>query len=140
MEYAGGCQCGRVRYQAAGPRDRASVCYCRMCQKAAGGPFMAFVRFRAPQVAWSSPPATFASSSIVERGFCRDSGTPLTYRVAASPYVSLTIASLDDPAAVQPEMQFSPEMKLPWCDTLAGLPAQPHSVDATAFVNHQQGR
>jgi hypothetical protein len=41
MEYVGGCQCGEVRYRAEGPRDRASVCYCRMCQKASGGPFMA---------------------------------------------------------------------------------------------------
>ena len=139
MEYAGGCQCGRVRYRATGPRDRASVCWCRMCQKAAGAPFMAFVRFPAAQVEWSSPPATFVSSSIAERGFCRECGTPLTYRVLDSPNVSLTIGSLDDPGAVAPERQYSPEMRLAWCDGLSGLPV--HQVeDAAPIVNHQQGR
>ncbi len=139
MEYAGGCQCGRVRYRATGPRDRASVCWCRMCQKAAGAPFMAFVRFPAAQVEWSSPPATFVSSSIAERGFCRECGTPLTYRVLDSPNVSLTIGSLDDPAAVAPEMQFVPEMRLAWCDGLSSLPEH-HADDAPPIVNYQQGR
>ena len=33
----GGCQCGAVRFRAAG-LGRASLCHCRMCQKALGGP------------------------------------------------------------------------------------------------------
>lgn len=122
MAYVGGCQCGRVRYRAEGLRDRASVCYCRMCQRAGGAPFMAFVRFRVEQVQWSTPPETFASSNLVERGFCRACGTPLTYRMQGGPYVSLTIMSLDDPAQVQPEMRFHPEGEAPWCATLGELP------------------
>ena len=76
MDYTGGCLCGKVRFRAEGPRDRASVCYCRMCQKASGAPFMTFVRFPAANVVWSSLPTTFASSAAVERGFCRACGTP----------------------------------------------------------------
>ena len=106
MEYVGGCQCGMVRYKASGPRDRASVCHCRMCQKASGGPFMAFVRFRADQVEWSGPPAVFASSNYVERAFCRDCGTPLSYRNITGPHVSLALHTLDDPQAVRPEWAF----------------------------------
>jgi hypothetical protein len=96
MAYVGGCQCGRIRYRADEPRDRASVCYCRMCQKASGGPFMAFVRFPASRVTWSAPPDIFASSNLVERGFCRNCGTPLSYRQIGGPNISLTINSLDD--------------------------------------------
>lgn len=122
MDFVGGCQCGAIRYRAEAPRGRSSVCYCRMCQRASGAPFMAFVRFPATQVHWSRPPATFASSSAVERGFCRDCGTPLSYRQVDGPNVSLTIGSLDDPNLVAPEMSFSIETRTPWCLRLGDLP------------------
>ena len=38
----GGCQCGAVRYALYAEPQRAGVCHCRMCQKAVGGPFMAW--------------------------------------------------------------------------------------------------
>jgi hypothetical protein len=137
MDYTGGCQCGATRYRAEGPRDRASVCYCRMCQKASGGPFMAFVRFPAAQLMWSRPPAIFRSSSIVERGFCPDCGTPLTYRRIASEHVSVTLHSLDDPALVTPEMAFLPDMQVSWCLTLADLPDAPNATDDGGFESYQ---
>ena len=138
MTYLGGCQCGRIRYQAAEPRDRSSVCYCRMCQKASGGPFMAFVRFRANQVEWSTPPDVFASSNLVERGFCRNCGTPLSYRQIGGPHISLTINSLDDPESVRPQMRFAANMEVSWCGSLSTLPIR--EMDFTTvpgFINHQ---
>jgi hypothetical protein len=121
MAFTGGCQCGRVRYRAEAPRDRSSICYCRMCQRASGGPFMAFVRFRAGQVAWTMPPETFASSNLVERGFCRACGTPLMYRVIGGEYLSVTLNSLDDPTAVAPEFVFTPEARPAWLGRLDAL-------------------
>ena len=38
----GGCQCGAVRYEWVEKPAYSSVCYCRMCQKASGQPFMGF--------------------------------------------------------------------------------------------------
>jgi len=35
-EWTGGCQCGAVRYQLLTPPEHASICHCRMCQKASG--------------------------------------------------------------------------------------------------------
>jgi len=138
MAYVGGCQCGRVRYRADKPRDRSSVCYCRMCQKASGAPFMAFVRFRADQVQWSTSPDAFASSNLVERGFCRNCGTPLSYRQIGGPYVSLTITSLDDPESVRPEMRFAANTEVSWCRSLSTLPTREMDLTATpGFINHQ---
>ena len=42
----GGCQCGAVRYRLDAAPTGASVCHCRMCQKAGGAPFMAFAGVR----------------------------------------------------------------------------------------------
>ena len=139
MLFAGGCQCGHTRYRAQGPRDRASVCYCRMCQKAAGGPFMAFVRFAADQVEWLTAPSVFASSNRAERGFCALCGTPLSYRHIGGPYISLTLHSLDDPGLVRPEIAFSAAAAPPWCLALADLPAaeMDFSVDPD-FRNYQR--
>ncbi len=122
MAFVGGCQCGAVRYRAEAPRGRSSVCYCRMCQRASGAPFMAFVRFRAAQVRWSGLPATFVSSAAVERGFCRDCGTPLSYRQVDGANISLTIGSLDNPGLVAPEMGFWAGMRPGWCLWLGSLP------------------
>ena len=51
--YTGGCQCGAVRYEAAGPPSRTHFCHCRMCQKALGNLFAALAPFkRADVVDW----------------------------------------------------------------------------------------
>ncbi len=139
MDYVGGCQCGAVRYRAEGPRDRSSVCYCRMCQKAGGTPFMAFVRFRAAQVAWSGPRAVFASSNAVERGFCSRCGTPLSYRDVAGPNISLTIYNLYDPSAVEPEIGFSSASRPDWCLHLNDLASMDMDRSGdVGFVSYQR--
>jgi hypothetical protein len=121
----GGCQCGAVRYELLTPPEHASICHCRMCRRASGQPFMAFARVRDENLRWTrGHPATFASSNIVERGFCGACGTPLTYRRPAGGTISVTIGSLDDPEAVRPELQFGIEGKLSWTGGLDRLPAK----------------
>ena len=137
--YVGGCQCGRVRYEAVGPIDRTTVCYCRMCQKASGAPFMAFVRFPANHVAWTNPPDTFFSSGEVQRGFCRTCGTPLTYRNVQGANISITLNSLDDPGTVKPEGVFFPDHRADWLAALDALPVlDGDASSAPGFVNYQR--
>ena len=102
---------------------------------------MAFVRFPADRVLWSAPPAVFASSNYVERGFCRDCGTPLTYRNITGPYVSITINSLDDPEQVRPEQVFSPETVVTWCSIVLDLPANQddHAFPAISSAISDEG-
>src|SRR5258708_1356606 len=77
-----------------------NICHCRMCQKASGGPFMAFGGVPAETfVVTRGVPAIFQSSDIAERGFCAACGTPLTYRVLGGQRVGVTLGSLDDPNA-----------------------------------------
>ena len=119
----GGCQCGAVRYRLTAEPTGVNVCHCRMCQKASGGPFMALGGVQVRQLVWTRGTAkTFVSSSIAERGFCADCGTPLTYRMFERDRVSVTLGSLDEPAAIAPTIQFGVELKLPWLDASAPLP------------------
>jgi hypothetical protein len=98
----GGCQCGAVRYALYREPDRAGVCHCRMCQKAVGGPFMAWANIASDDFAWTrGEPAHFASSSAARRGFCTRCGTPLTFAYIRRPgSIGVTLGSLDTPEAV----------------------------------------
>jgi hypothetical protein len=109
-----------------------------MCQKASGGPFMAFVRFPVRQVHWVCAPAIFSSSNRVERGFCRKCGTPLSYRQVDGPNISLTINSLDDPESVRPELSFSADAQVSWCRALSDLPNREMDLATSpGFINFQ---
>ncbi len=123
VELTGGWQCGAVRYRLTARPTGESVCHCRMCQKASGGPFMAFAGVRAAELVWTGgTPKLFASSAIAERGFCGDCGTPLSYRIHERDRVSVTIGSLDRPSDVTPRMQYGLESKVAWLDSVPTLP------------------
>jgi hypothetical protein len=120
---AGGCQCGAVRYRLIAEPTGVNICHCRMCQKASGGPIMAFGGVRLSEfVVTSGEIATFASSDIAERGFCARCGTPLTYRGVGVDRVSVTLGSLDDPGAVEPATQLGVESRVGWLVRSVSLP------------------
>lgn len=99
--HSGGCQCGAVRYRVK-QLGRASICHCRMCQKAFGGFFGPLVT--AKELEWTrGKRAQFKSSDLNWRGFCRDCGTPLTYEYSGG--IEISIGSLDDPSVAQPTAQ-----------------------------------
>jgi hypothetical protein len=127
----GGCQCGAVRFAVTGPLGRASICHCRMCQKAFGafyGPLVA-----APGVTWTrGAPAHFQSSNRARRGFCQACGTPLTFEPDEGP-VELAIGAFDDPAAVRPVIRHALDARVPWLGELDALPVRsPQEAAAVA--------
>lgn len=117
----GGCQCGAVRY-ALYATPEGSICHCRMCQKAVGGPFAALAKLAKADFAWTrGTPGAFRSSASAFRDFCPACGTPLTFRYPDAPHMEVTIGSLDNPAAVPPQRNYGAESRLPWiADLLPG--------------------
>jgi hypothetical protein len=114
-DLTGGCQCGAVRYRLAETPRGASICHCRMCQKATGSPYGAYAPMPREALSFTrGAPKVFASSAIAERGFCADCGTPLTYRNVTSARISVTICSLDDPDSVAPEAQLDADNAVAW--------------------------
>ena len=112
----GGCLCGAVRYRVEGPPLHAGYCHCRMCQRAAGAPVVAWGGWPAGRFAWTrGEPRSYASSAKGERSFCPVCGTSLT---AVDPvdrtFVEVTLASLDDPAAFAPEEHIWTASRIQW--------------------------
>ena len=120
MSWSGGCQCGAVRFRVEGELSEPSVCHCRMCQKAMGGPFGAFVSAQREEVVWTrGEPSRFQSSNKVHRGFCKACGTPLTFETAKA--LGLAIFAFDRAAEIVPAMQLEPESMPAWVPHVAEL-------------------
>jgi len=136
----GGCQCGAVRYALTMAPTKVHYCHCRMCQRAVGNVFATLVPVRKDSVTWSGEPAIFHSSSLASRGFCRTCGTPLSFAYDTSEWICVTLGSLDDPAAVPPELHFGVESQAPWLHIPDGLPREPTNeaqLAAKHMVSHQ---
>lgn len=128
--YTGGCQCGAVRFRIEGAMGDASICHCRMCQKAFGNFYAPLVTVRDARLAWTrGAPKYFQSSNHVQRGFCGDCGTPLSFE--APDGVGLAIGAFDDPASIRPLVQWGTEAKLPYVDEMPGLPGEDTMADIT---------
>ena len=119
----GGCQCGAVRYRLGAQPKEVTICHCRMCQKASGNYFQALAAVTREEFSWTKGrPGAFRSSELVERDFCRDCGTPLTYRPLDGSDIWITVGSLDHPAKLQPLRQYGIESQVLDLNALAALP------------------
>ncbi len=130
--HAGGCQCGAVRFRVEGELHEASICHCRMCQKAFGAYYAPLVSTRGAKLEWTrGEPKRFASSNFVNRGFCENCGTPLTYE--APDGIALAAGAFDHPERFAPRIQYGVEAKLPFVDGLHALPARRTEDDVQAL-------
>jgi hypothetical protein len=124
MEFSGGCQCGAVRYRISGELGKASICHCRMCQKAFGNVCAPLVEVSPENLTWTrGQPAVFRSSSVVNRGFCGSCGTPLFMQEDKCSW-EIAIGTLDQPELVKVTIQSGVESKLSWFDCLHALASE----------------
>ncbi|MGP9811823.1 GFA family protein [Rhodopseudomonas sp. NSM] len=121
----GGCQCGAIRYALSAPPLRITLCHCRMCQKATGAPFASMAEVAREHFAWTrGRPASFRSSSLAERDFCKACGTPLSYRQNEGASIEIMTGTFDRPDRVVPTVQLGAESRLGWVGAIANLPSK----------------
>lgn len=129
--HTGGCQCGAVRFRVEGTLPDASICHCRMCQKAFGSFYAPLVSVREADFVWTrGAPKKFQSSNAAARGFCADCGTPLTYEALDG--LAIAIGAFDDPSTIAPKIQWGIEAGLPYVHSLSELPRKGTLEDPTA--------
>ncbi len=122
--FSGGCQCGAMRFHINGSLGKASICHCRMCQKAFGSWGAALVSVPFDAFKWTrGAPSEFRSSAIVARGFCAACGTPLYMRDDGDPNIEMAIGAFDRPDEVGPLVdQVGVESRLAWFNGMHKLP------------------
>jgi hypothetical protein len=123
----GGCLCGAVRYRASGDPITVVYCHCTSCRRASGAPVVAWAMWPLDQFEWTrGKPAANASSQGVERCFCGRCGTPISYTAEYMPgLVDVTVASLDDPGALEPQLHIWDSERVRWLELADRLPRHP---------------
>ena len=93
--------------------------------------------------AWTrGKPSAFRSSTLAERDYCPDCGTPLSFRRIDGPKIEIMIGAFDRPDRLVPTRQYGTESRLGWVVAISNLPSQttmqnygPEKV--SGIVSHQ---
>ena len=119
----GGCLCGHIRYRVSGNIIDSGYCHCRICQRSAGAPVLAWFTVETRQFHYSNgKPTSYTSSLKAVREFCRECGTQLVYRASTGDKVDITTASLDAPDGVEPQYHIWRSSRIAWFETKDALP------------------
>lgn len=122
----GGCQCGAVRYEAAGEPLHHALCHCADCRASTGAPAVGWIAFPADTVQLTQGTVTtYAGKGGAQRQFCPTCGTGLLYTNAEMlpGIVDIQSATLDTAETEAPAVQIQCAERLPWFDSLSALPA-----------------
>jgi len=125
-KYEGGCACRAVRYATDAEPMMVVHCQCRKCQQLSGTGHASLAGFPASAVDikgelkfWSYKAD---SGNAASRGHCPNCGSPVVGKTSGfADMVAIHLASLDDPAKVNPQMVVYHAGAQPWDHLDAGL-------------------
>jgi len=98
MTLKGQCDCGAVAFEVTGARADISVCHCGQCRRTSGHCWAAT---NAPfdQVKFTNDAGLkwYTSSDWAKRGFCKDCGSSLFYRMNSEAGIGIAAGCFDGP-------------------------------------------
>jgi hypothetical protein len=134
MTLDGGCACGAIRYRLTQAPMIVHACHCRDCQRQTGGAFVVnlwierkFAETIGPEPVGCALPAG-PSGKAHEVFACPRCNTHLWSKYHSAPGDTLFVraGTLDEPAAIAPDVHIYTRSKLPWIE----LPADARVFDA----------
>lgn len=116
----GGCLCGAVRYRMRGAPIWINACHCTDCQRLTGGPFginiiteAANVEKLSGELRIDNAPTPSGRGQTIHR--CASCGTRMWSNYGTPDVIRFVAAgTLDDPAAITPDIHIFTRSKLPW--------------------------
>ena len=129
VEFEGGCACGQVRYRLTSAPMIVHCCHCTECQRQNGSAFAvnALIETGRVRLLRGEPqPAPVPTESgqphpIFRCPICR---TPVWSEYGGrSQFRFVCVGSLDDPAALPPDVHIFTRSKQPWVTLPTGAPA-----------------
>lgn len=91
----GTCLCGKVNVSVSTKNNHVSVCHCSMCRTWGGGPFFAVEFEGSVDFTGEEFISIFNSSDWAERGFCKQCGTHLFFRLKENGHYALPAGLFD---------------------------------------------
>ena len=128
MRLEGGCGCGEVRYRLTTSPMFVHCCHCLNCQRQTGTAFVLNMLIEASRVELVAGTPTAVDVSR-EHGLHRIFRCPRCQVAVWSEYsgrsevLFVRAGTLDDPAAVSPDVHIYTRSKLPWVTLPASVPA-----------------
>lgn len=98
IKLTGSCLCGAVGITANKASKQVGACHCGMCRKWGGGPFMEIDCGTEVSFKGEENITVYNSSDWVERGFCKQCGSHLFYRLKETRQHMVPVGIFDDPA------------------------------------------
>ena len=119
----GGCHCGAVRYDMPAETIHKAICHCGDCRRHSGAPMVAWGLVARDRIRIEGETREYASSEHGRRHFCPNCGTSLFYTsdVVFPGQIDVQIATLDDPASIEPDAQIQLAERIAWVDRLADM-------------------
>jgi hypothetical protein len=107
-------------------------CHCKMCRSAHVAPVVAWLTVsRRGFSITAGDPVAYNSPAKATRCFCGRCGTPLTWQTMDNlRLIDVGIATLDDPAAVEPSLHIWTESRIAWFETADHFTALSHKRTA----------
>lgn len=120
----GRCFCGVITFEIDTPAQTCVNCHCESCRRQCSAPMTTYVGLPDGRWRWTAgQPKVFRSSPGVERTFCGDCGSPLSFRsTKMSDVMHFYVAALEEPDKFQPTLHVAHEEKLPWLRLNDDLP------------------
>jgi hypothetical protein len=139
MTHEGGCACGAVRYRLTAAPMFVHCCHCRDCQRQTGSAFVLNALIETDRIslltgnptACAMPTDSGAPHDIYRCPACQ---TALWSDYGGRPALRFVrVGTLDEPAAVTPDVHIYTRSKLPWIALPAGTPAFTEYYDMQAL-------
>lgn len=93
---SGSCLCGAVKFDVTGPLGDITMCHCGQCQKTSGHHFAATgAASKDITIGGEEFVKWYKSSDYAERGFCRECGSSLFWRMPSRDMISIMVGSFD---------------------------------------------
>ncbi len=96
MSATGSCMCGAVKFEANSVCTSVGACHCRMCRKWTGGMLFAVDCGSDVNFEGQENVSVYDSSEWAERGFCKQCGTNLFYRLKEKQQYIMSPGLFDD--------------------------------------------
>lgn len=119
----GGCLCGAVRYQAAGPVTRVNHCHCAMCRRTSGAVAATWATVPLAGFTTVGSASEYRASDFATRSFCSVCGATLFWRRDGADSIDLAVGTLDDASGIAAERHDWSDGRLPGFVLDAHLPA-----------------
>jgi hypothetical protein len=128
----GGCLCGAVRYQVAGPLREIEICHCSRCRRAHGH-FAAYTE--APSRALTLTEERGLRWYVAdgrERGFCAECGSSLFWRRTGADRTSIAAGTLDEPTGLRTAFHIFTDSRGDYYEITDDLPRYPDGEEQPA--------